>query len=161
MVVRTSILLLVAIARLSAQPNDPRSSRYPAPKMWDDAALATWGTPVTGLNVRPGYFSSPDYYRAPIDNLRTYPVYLPDREPAGYWEALRKKRPEPLIEMNRARSKAEWIVAGKRVWEELDVPILRLFDSESIALARSSEHFRDSKPHVCWFSVKWSAGALR
>jgi hypothetical protein len=116
--------------------------------MWDDAGLATWGTPVAGLNVRPGYFSSAEYYRAPIDNLRTYPVYLPDREPAGYWEVLRKKHPEPLIELNKTRTKAEWIVAGKRVWEELDVPIFRLFDSESIALARSSDHFRDSKPYV-------------
>lgn len=24
------------------------------------------------------------------DNLRTYPVYHPDREPAGYWERLQR-----------------------------------------------------------------------
>jgi hypothetical protein len=105
-------------------------------------------TPVAGLNVRPGYFPSSEYYRAPIDNLRTYPVYHPDRESAGYGEALRKKHPEPLIELNKPRTKSEWIAAGKRVWEELDVPIFRLFDAESIALARSRDHFKDSKPYV-------------
>jgi hypothetical protein len=54
-------------------------------RTWDEAALEEWATPVAGLNVRPGHFSAAEYYRAPIDNLRTYPVYYPGREPAGYW----------------------------------------------------------------------------
>jgi hypothetical protein len=28
-------------------------------------------------------------------NLRTYSVYHPDSEPAGYWEELQKKKPAP------------------------------------------------------------------
>jgi hypothetical protein len=168
MILRTSIVLLAAFSGLQAQPMDPRPSRYPAPKASDEAALATWATPVAGLNVRPAYFSSSEYCRAPIDNLRTYPVYHPNREPAGYWAALRKKRPEPLMELDKRRTKAEWIAAGKRVWEELDVPIFRLFDAESIALARSRDHFKDSKPYVqadgtifgyCW--VVTSEGIAR
>lgn len=131
-----------------------------APTAWDEAALATWATPVAGLNVRPGYFSSSEYYRAPLDNLRTYPVYHPDREPAGYWEAIVKKRPEPLIELKKTRTKAQWIAAGKRVWEELDVPVFRLFDAESIALARSRDHFKDSKPYIqpdgTIFGYRWA-----
>ena len=51
------------------------------------------GDPVAGLNVRPGHFSEAEYYRAPIDNYRTYPVYAPGREPAGYWEMLQTGRP--------------------------------------------------------------------
>src|SRR4030095_11821106 len=45
-----------------------------APKTWDAKALSDWATPVAGLNVRPGHFSEEEYYRAPVDNFRTYPV---------------------------------------------------------------------------------------
>jgi len=32
------------------------------PKVWDDAALAEWATPIAGLNVRPTNMSAKDYY---------------------------------------------------------------------------------------------------
>jgi hypothetical protein len=41
------------------------------PKTWDDEALREWATPVALLYLRPGLFSE-EYYRAPIDNLRTF-----------------------------------------------------------------------------------------
>ena len=69
-----------------------------APKTWDAKALADWATPVAGLNLRPGHHSEEEYYRAPVDNFRTYPVYYPGREPEGYWEMLQKVGPKPLIE---------------------------------------------------------------
>jgi hypothetical protein len=148
MILRTSIVLLAAFSGLQAQPMDPRPSRYPAPKASDEAALATWATPVAGLNVRPAYFSSSEYCRAPIDNLRTYPVYHPNREPAGYWAALRKKRPEPLMEWDKRRTKAEWIAAGKGVWEELDVPNFSLRGRVDCtrAIARSFQGFEAVRP---------------
>ena len=60
-----------------------QSALAEVPKTWDAKALVDWATPVAGLNVRPGHFSEGEYYRAPIDNLRTYPVYYPGHEPAG------------------------------------------------------------------------------
>jgi hypothetical protein len=66
------------------QSKSDRAFRREIPKTWDERALADWATPVAGLNVRPGHFSEQEYYAAPIDNLRTYPVYYPGREPAGY-----------------------------------------------------------------------------
>src|SRR4051795_5772335 len=68
------------------------------PKAWDEDALRDWATPVAGLNVRPAHFTAEEYYRAPTDNHRTYPVYAADREPTGYWEMLQKAGPTPLIE---------------------------------------------------------------
>ena len=59
------------------------------------AGAATWATPVAGLNVRANHFSEAEYYQAPIDNYRTYPVYAPGREPDGYWEMLQKVGPSP------------------------------------------------------------------
>ena len=60
------------------------------PKVWDEAALADWVTPVAGLNVRPAHMSEKDYYTMPEYNLRSYPVYMPGREPDGYWDMLNR-----------------------------------------------------------------------
>ena len=61
---------------VSAAPN--------IPKTWDETALADWATPIAGLNVRPTSMSAKDYYSMAVENLRTYPVYFPGREPDGY-----------------------------------------------------------------------------
>src|SRR6266545_7105822 len=58
------------------------------PKVWDEAALAEWATPVAALNVRPTHISTTKYYSVPEYSLRSYPVYMPGREPDGYWEIL-------------------------------------------------------------------------
>jgi len=105
----------------------------PIPKIWDEQELATWATPVAGLGVPPGHYSEAEYYAAPIDNLRTYPVYHPAREPAGYRDALRARGPQPLIEPERLKTKAEWIAAGRRVFEELDTAEMRSDDPVVLA----------------------------
>jgi mono/diheme cytochrome c family protein len=112
-----------------------------APKTWDTKALAGWATPVAGLNVRPGHFSEEEYYRAPVDNLRTYPVYYPGREPEGYWEMLQKVGPKPLIEPETLKTDADWIRAGKRVFEEYDIPVFRTYEPKPIAAVRNPETF--------------------
>jgi hypothetical protein len=119
-----------------------QSALAQAPKTWDAKALADWATPVAGLNVRPGHFSEEEYYRAPIDNLRTYPVYYPGREPEGYWEMLQKVGSKPLIEPKTLKTDADWIRAGRRVFEEYDFPAFRTYDPKVIAAARSCGDFR-------------------
>jgi len=49
--------------------------------VWDEAQLAEWATPVAGLKLRPTHISEKEYYSAPEHNLRSYPVYMPGREP--------------------------------------------------------------------------------
>ena len=116
------------------------------PKVWDDAALADWATPVAGLNVRPTNMSASDYYAMAVENLRTYPVYFPGREPAGYWEMLQRVGPQPLIEPERLTTEADWIRAGQRVFDEVDQLHLRSLDVNVIAAARSAETFKDAEP---------------
>src|SRR5687768_1590719 len=82
------------------------------PKIWDDKALAEWATPVAALGIRPGHFSSAEYYAIPADNFKTYPVYRPDREPPGYWEWLQRQKPEPLVVSAQLRHREDWIRAG-------------------------------------------------
>jgi len=115
------------------------------PRTWDEHELKDWATPVAGLNVRPGHFSQAEYDRAPIDNLRTYPVYYPGREPAGYWDMLQTVGPKPLIEPRMLHTEADWVRAGKRVFEEYDVPALRVRDPKALAAARRPDSFARSR----------------
>jgi hypothetical protein len=100
--VSISVLSAVVFAQPKSAPFKPA-----IPKTWDERALADWATPVAGLNVRPGHFSEEAYYRAPLDNYRTYPVYPYGREPEGYWDMLQKVGPQPLIEVAKLKTEAD------------------------------------------------------
>lgn len=100
-----------------------------APRIWDDARLAEWATPLATLNVRPAHFTSEEYYLVPSDNLRTYRVYPPDREPPGYWEWLQAQRPQPLVDAAQIHSNDDWVAARKRAFLELDAVLARTIPS--------------------------------
>ena len=82
----------------------PAQAPTVAHRIWDDAALVDWATPVATLNLRPAHYSSAEYYGVPGENLRTYPIYHPDSEPPGYWDELQKKKPEPLVDVSKIRT---------------------------------------------------------
>ena len=111
-----------------------------APKIWDDASLSDWATPVAGLNVRPAHYSSNEYYAAPEDNLRTYPVYPAASEPAGYWEWLNAQKPEPLVDVAGIRTQKDWVDAGERAFRDMDVPLLRTNDPKLIEQVRRNTY---------------------
>lgn len=114
--------------------HQPEPANKPiVPKIWDESKLATWATPIAGLGKSPGHYSEEEYYAAPVDNLRTYPVYHPDREPPGYRNWLLAQGPQPLIEPEKLETNADWIEAGKRVFEELDTEITRTDDPVVLA----------------------------
>ena len=133
-----ALLPILGLVGVAAQSSGPTVQ---APRFWNDRELADWATPIAALNVRPGHFSEREYYAAPnAEWLRTYPVFLPEREPAGYWDMLRTRKPEPLIGPG-ARTDAEWISSGRRVFEEMDVPMFRSADPAVLAMVRSSDEF--------------------
>src|SRR5215471_3336004 len=98
------------------------SAQTTAPKIWDDKALEDWATPIAALGVRPGHFTSKEYYSAPVENLKTYPVYRPDREPPGYWQWLQKQKPQPLLDLAKPRTREDWIRDGETVFLNMDDP---------------------------------------
>src|SRR5260221_12559241 len=83
-------LLSVAFGQQKKAPFQPE-----VPRTWNEKELSDWATPVAGLNLRPSHFSEDEYYRAPLDNYRTYPVYPAGPEPEGYWEMVKKVGPKP------------------------------------------------------------------
>ena len=74
---RSSILLLVITAWLSFVAflsAGAQTKSATVPKIWDSKQLATWATPVAGLGIAANFYSEEEYYAAPVDNVRTYPV---------------------------------------------------------------------------------------
>jgi mono/diheme cytochrome c family protein len=136
MPVRFAFLLAVAALAGAAAQGAPEWTPE-IPRVWDEAALADWATPVAGLNVRPRHLTAAEYYALPEEDLQTYPVYLPGREPAGYAEMIRTVGPRPLIEPAALNSKEDWIRAGERVFR--DSVVLRTFDPRLIAMARDAQ----------------------
>lgn len=148
------ICVVLATGIVTAQGTSGRPS---VPRTWDTRALSDWATPLANINLRPGHFSEDEYYRAPLDNYRTYPVYDPDREPAGYWDLIRRKKPEPLIDLSKVNASFNWTLAGKRVWDEIDVPLFRLYDAESVSMARSAEYMRKNRDRILFLADGTSA----
>jgi mono/diheme cytochrome c family protein len=129
---------------LFSPPAQAESAYHPdIPKTWDETALANWPTPLAGLNQRPTHISSKEYYSLPVDNLRTYPVYAPGKEPPGYWDMLQHIGPKPMLETEKLRSEADWVDAGRIVFHEADDIQLRTLDPKLIDAAR---HDKDIPP---------------
>jgi len=138
---------------------DEKNWKPQIPRTWDESALAEWATPLAGLNARPTHISAKDYYALAVENLRTYPVYFPGREPAGYWEMLQHIGPKPLIEPEKLKSAADWIEAGRRVFDEFDDLHLRILDPKFIGEARNRERLEESRvrplPNGTVFGMRW------
>lgn len=113
---RSQYLLLAAIATavsLSAE-------EVPAP--WSEASLAGYRLPLAGLGRAPKMVSGIAYYALPEVNLKTYPVYTPDKEPKGYLEWLESRDPEPMVDIDRLRTREDWIAAGREVFYGRELP---------------------------------------
>lgn len=144
---------LALLAVVCSSPPPPASSgegaehRIVVPKIWDDEALATWATPIAGLGKPPSLFTAEEYYAAPVDNLRTYPVYHPKFEPPDYRAWMKSQGPKPLIDPKELSTEAQWIEAGRKVFEQLDTALSRTADPAVIAHfsdAAALDKFRDA-----------------
>ena len=147
------------VLALSSAFGQSAEKRIEAPRFWNDGDLADWATPVAGLNVRPGHCSEKEYYAAPVGEwVRTYPVYFPGREPAGYSDMLGNAKPEPLITPG-ARTMADWLKDGKRVFHEMDIPYLRSYDPKLAETLRSGDDFKKLGGHPqtdgTVFGLRW------
>jgi hypothetical protein len=126
------------------------------PKAWDDAALKTWATPLANLNAPPNHITARQYYRFQVENLRTYPVYAPGREPEGYWQHLLQLGPQPLIEPTKLKTESDWINAGLRVFDELDFIHVRTTDPKFINEVRNGSNAPSRVlPDGTLFGMRW------
>lgn len=96
-----------------AQPFTPK-----IPKFWDDHEVERFEVPLANPKYSPRHMSSAEYYALKVRPIyKTYPVYAPGREPAGYREHLKTLEPEIIFDPAKLRTEADWIAAGKDVFE--------------------------------------------
>jgi hypothetical protein len=94
---------------LFAQPN--------IPKTWTDAAVRSLEVPLANPTFSPVHISEEAYYQiSPRVIYKSYPVYHPNREPAGYMERLKTIEPEAAFEASKLKSSEDWIEAGELVF---------------------------------------------
>lgn len=88
------------------------------PRAWDDKAIKGLEVPLAQRDRSPRYMSAEEYYKLKVRPIyRSYPIYAKGREPAGYRESLKQKDPEIVFDPSKLHTKADWIAAGKLVFE--------------------------------------------
>ena len=87
------------------------------PKVWDDEAMHGVELPLAA-RIPVHHMPSEYYYRIPVrPNVKTYPIYVPGKEPRGYWEWLQQQEPQPAFDIATLRTKEDWINAGELIFE--------------------------------------------
>src|SRR5688572_10513150 len=87
------------------------------PRVWTTAAVAALELPLANAAASPVHISEEAYYRIPERILyKTYPVYHPSREPAGYMEWLKQQEPAIAFDSGALKTRADWIKAGELVF---------------------------------------------
>jgi hypothetical protein len=104
--------------------------RYPIiPQAWDEGTIANLQLPLADAKHSPVEISWDYYYRIPRRRIyKSYPVYAPGSEPAGYLEWLKQQEPQIVWGIDfqgvshapPLRTEADWIRAGELVF---DAPI--------------------------------------
>jgi cytochrome c553 len=64
-----------------------------------------------------GYITEPGYSELPTRVIyKSYPVYRPDREPAGYMDWLKQQEPQVSFDPAKFQTRADWIHGGELVF---------------------------------------------
>ena len=128
------------VARASTLPASAREAEDSAPARapvfrpnipqgWDEGTVVNLQVPLAEPKYSPVEISWDYYYRIPRRLIyRSYPVYAPGHEPAGYFDWLKRQEPQVLwgVDYNGQShtppldTEADWIKAGELVF---DAPI--------------------------------------
>jgi hypothetical protein len=87
------------------------------PRAWDKDAVDTLELPLANRRFSPVHIDEADYYSIPERVIyKSYPVYAPGREPAGYKEWLQTVEPQVAFDSSRLKTQEEWVAAGEIVF---------------------------------------------
>ena len=110
--------LLAASVLASLAFTQPSVWKAAIPRTWVDAELAALEVPLADVAMSPHQISADYYYKIPTQPLfKSYPVYAPGREPAGYIERLQTLDPEIAFDESRLVTERDWIAAGEIVFD--------------------------------------------
>ena len=103
----TSLAVLLVITGISAN----------IPRTWKQSDVSTLEVPLANPKYSPIHVSEEDYYRIPARIIyKSYPVYRPDREPAGYLDWLQRQEPEIAFDTVQLKTHDDWVRAGALVF---------------------------------------------
>jgi hypothetical protein len=108
-------LILPAILSLALGAEEFRPR---IPKTWDEKELIESRLPLAESTVTP--IDPPESYYSKIPALvlyKSYPIYHPDKEPAGYIEWLLRQEPQIAFDSSRLKTTDDWIRAGETVFQ--------------------------------------------
>ena len=112
MAARFGFLVVVSISLMLQQS---------VPRVWDDSDLKTFELPLANPQFSAVHIDSDYYYRmAERVIYKSYPVYAPGKEPAGYMDWLAQQEPEIVFDPSKIKTAEDWIGAGELVF---DAPI--------------------------------------
>jgi len=111
---RNTLLIAVLLAATLVAAQAP-------PRIWDAAELASFELPLVHKAASPKHVAPDYYYRMPVRPVyKSYPIYAPGKEPAGYMKWLEEQEPEIVFDPAKLKSGADLIKAGELVF---DAPI--------------------------------------
>jgi processive rubber oxygenase RoxA-like protein len=88
------------------------------PTTWDLQALRTFDMPLADRSVTRTYMSPEEYYGLPVRPVyKSYPIYEPGHEPAGYIDWLQQQEPEVIFDPALLHTTDDWVRAGALVFE--------------------------------------------
>jgi hypothetical protein len=116
--------ILRAAAGTAGAPAAPAVPAAPAgmpsiPRVWDEAALRSMEVPLAKPEASARYLVDADfYYRIPVRRVwKSYPIYHPSKEPAGYVAWLKQQAPEVVFDAAKLKTREDWIRAGELVFD--------------------------------------------
>lgn len=87
------------------------------PRTWRQSDVDRLEVPLANAKYSAVHISEEEYYRIPVRVIyRSYPVYRPGREPAGYLEWLRRQDPQVSFDASHLKTREDWLAAGALVF---------------------------------------------
>jgi Di-haem oxidoreductase, putative peroxidase len=87
------------------------------PRVWDKAAVDSLELPLANREFSPTHIDEAAYYRIPERVIyKSYPVYAPGREPAGYKEWLNSVEPKVSFDPSILHTQQQLVAAGEIVF---------------------------------------------
>ncbi|MES2645341.1 MAG: hypothetical protein V4717_00595 [Bacteroidota bacterium] len=106
----TAFLLLVSFSFHRQMPD--------LPKIWTTERINSLFLPLADSTTKVS-MPTEDYYYKQRERViyKSYPMYMPGREPKGYFDWLRKQEPEIVFNAETIKTEADYLNAGEIVYD--------------------------------------------
>ena len=95
----------------------PKKEVVEVPRIWDDEEMRSVELPLANEEYTPTFVPADFYYRmSEMRIYKSYPIYVPGKEPPGYIEWLKQQEPEIAFDPAKLKTREDWIKAGELVF---------------------------------------------